>query len=287
MVGFGKGIVLATGDRTVLGQIFDMVVAFEKKRPFIYTRVQQLVRFLAACAVGLGGILYISSCSSGWFWLDTLIYLMIVTILIIPDSALFYVTASLTISAKRMASEKCLVKNLESAGILALISTICCGKKDVITQNIQTIRSLWLDAGIFHFGEDHKNSEQNPFTNSKSWPDFVRALMLCNSNEFQSLLIKNSHSKEPSAISFEQATMSFLRKHEEDFAYYQEKYNKVFEVPYNPNFSKYHVQNVKLGVHQTCLSINRLWHELCDMLRRLVGTTAPGHHDCSIQEWKS
>ncbi|GFU74357.1 histone-lysine N-methyltransferase SETMAR [Trichonephila clavipes] len=43
-------------------------------------------------------------------------------------------------------------------------------------------------------------------------------------------------------------------------------------------------QNVKLGGHQTCLSINRLWHELCDMLRRLVGTTAPGHHDCSIQE---
>ncbi|GFV02446.1 uncharacterized protein TNCV_1023741 [Trichonephila clavipes] len=44
------------------------------------------------------------------------------------------------------------------------------------------------------------------------------------------------------------------------------------------------VQNVKLGGHQTCLSINRLWHELCDMLRRLVGTPAPGHHDCSIQE---
>ncbi|GFU85357.1 uncharacterized protein TNCV_2386621 [Trichonephila clavipes] len=43
------------------------------------------------------------------------------------------------------------------------------------------------------------------------------------------------------------------------------------------------VQNVKNG-HQTCLSINRLWHELCDMLRHLVGTTAPGHPDCSIQE---
>ncbi|GFT55719.1 uncharacterized protein TNCV_4569361 [Trichonephila clavipes] len=43
-------------------------------------------------------------------------------------------------------------------------------------------------------------------------------------------------------------------------------------------------QNVKLGGHQTYLSINRLWHDLCDMLRRLVGTTAPGYHDCSIQE---
>ncbi|GFT28460.1 uncharacterized protein TNCV_428751 [Trichonephila clavipes] len=45
-------------------------------------------------------------------------------------------------------------------------------------------------------------------------------------------------------------------------------------------------QNVKLGGHQTYLSINRLWHELCDMLRRLVGTTAPGHHDRSIHEMK-
>ncbi|GFU81046.1 uncharacterized protein TNCV_1116981 [Trichonephila clavipes] len=44
------------------------------------------------------------------------------------------------------------------------------------------------------------------------------------------------------------------------------------------------VQNVELGDQKTCLSINRLWHELCDMLRHLVGTTAPGHHDCSIHE---
>ncbi|GFU14678.1 hypothetical protein TNCV_746641 [Trichonephila clavipes] len=36
--------------------------------------------------------------------------------------------------------------------------------------------------------------------------------------------------------------------------------------------------------HQTCLSINRLWHELCGHVAPSVGTTAPGHHDCSIQE---
>ncbi|GFX26321.1 hypothetical protein TNCV_949191 [Trichonephila clavipes] len=30
------------------------------------------------------------------------------------------------------------------------------------------------------------------------------------------------------------------------------------------------VQKVKLGGHQTCLSINRLWHGLCDMLHCLV-----------------
>ncbi|GFX42743.1 hypothetical protein TNCV_2197001 [Trichonephila clavipes] len=30
------------------------------------------------------------------------------------------------------------------------------------------------------------------------------------------------------------------------------------------------VQNVKLGGHQTCLTINGLWHELCDMLPVLL-----------------
>ncbi|GFU60060.1 hypothetical protein TNCV_3312801 [Trichonephila clavipes] len=30
-----------------------------------------------------------------------------------------------------------------------------------------------------------------------------------------------------------------------------------------------------------------MWHTLCDMLRRLVGTTAPGHHDCSIRNEKN
>ncbi|GFU72910.1 uncharacterized protein TNCV_2395381 [Trichonephila clavipes] len=44
------------------------------------------------------------------------------------------------------------------------------------------------------------------------------------------------------------------------------------------------IQNVELSGHQTRISIKRLWHELCDMFRRLVGPTAPGHHDCSIQE---
>ncbi|GFY10733.1 uncharacterized protein TNCV_1122561 [Trichonephila clavipes] len=47
------------------------------------------------------------------------------------------------------------------------------------------------------------------------------------------------------------------------------------------------VQNVKLVGHQTCLSINRLCHELCDMLRRLVGSTAPGLLDIMIVQFRN
>ncbi|GFS67512.1 uncharacterized protein TNCV_1419861 [Trichonephila clavipes] len=60
--------------------------------------------------------------------------------------------------------------------------------------------------------------------------------------------------------------------------------NSLAVLNYNILEANSQVQNVKLGGHQTCLSVNRLWHELCDMLHRLVGTTSPGHHGCSIQE---
>ncbi|GIX84848.1 hypothetical protein CEXT_227791 [Caerostris extrusa] len=53
-------------------------------------------------------------------------------------------TASLAISAKRIASKKCLVTDLEVVENLGVISAICCGKKDVITQNIPTVHYLWL-----------------------------------------------------------------------------------------------------------------------------------------------
>ncbi|GFT63459.1 hypothetical protein TNCV_1835571 [Trichonephila clavipes] len=45
------------------------------------------------------------------------------------------------------------------------------------------------------------------------------------------------------------------------------------------------IQNVKLGGHQTCcLSINRLWHELCDMLRVLL---EPQLLDIMIAQFKN
>ncbi|GIY29695.1 hypothetical protein CDAR_385771 [Caerostris darwini] len=144
--GYGKGICIGTGRKTVLGETLDLIVAYEKSETVIYVSVRRLVLFLATGTVFLGVILFIFSYHVGWFWLDTLLYLLILVIANIPDSLLPGVTASLAISAKRIASKKCLVTDLEAVENLGVISAICCGKKDVITQNIPTVHYLWLDS---------------------------------------------------------------------------------------------------------------------------------------------
>lgn len=145
--GSGKGIVINTGDRTVIGQIAGLASSTTNMETPIRREITHVIHIITVLAIGMGTI----------FFLIGLLYYSIITNIIfaigiitanVPEGLLATVTVALTLTAKRMAEKKVLVKNLESVETLGSTTTICSDKTGTLTQNKMTLVHLWIDGQI-------------------------------------------------------------------------------------------------------------------------------------------
>lgn len=93
-------------------------------------------------AFALGISFFIISLALGFDWLDSIIFLIGIIVANVPEGLLATVTVVLTLTAKKMASKACLVKNLEAVETLGSTSTICSDKTGTLTQNRMTVGAL-------------------------------------------------------------------------------------------------------------------------------------------------
>ncbi|VDL96146.1 unnamed protein product [Schistocephalus solidus] len=88
-------------------------------------------------------------------------------------------------TAKRMASKNCLVKNLEAVETLGSTSTICSDKTGTLTQNRMTVAHMWFDDNIFEADTSDEQSTAIYNKESSTWLALARVAMLCNRAEFK------------------------------------------------------------------------------------------------------
>lgn len=145
VAGDGKGIVIGTGDNTMIGRLAGLTTHLHKSETPIAKEIRHFVHMITFVALICGFVFFILSLIIEPDIIKAFTYFLGIVIANVPEVLLITVTTSLTLTAKKMAEKNCLVKNLEAVETLGSTSTICSDKTGTLTQNKMTVSNMWFD----------------------------------------------------------------------------------------------------------------------------------------------
>jgi sodium/potassium-transporting ATPase subunit alpha len=146
--GDGLGIVVYTGDRTVIGQIANLAQSAQNTKTTLAVEVDRFIKIISIAAFIQGIATVILCLIYGYDMITIVIFTLGIIVANVPQGLLTTVTVCLALTAKRMAKKKVLVKNLESVETLGSTSCICSDKTGTLTQNVMTVSSLWYSGEL-------------------------------------------------------------------------------------------------------------------------------------------
>merc|ERR1712241_367267 len=244
--GTATGMVVNIGDSTVMGRIAGLASGLESDETPIAKEIAHFIHIITGVAVFLGVTFFIIAFILGYNWLDAVIFLIGIIVANVPEGLLATVTVCLTLTAKRMASKNCLVKNLEAVETLGSTSTICSDKTGPLTQNRMTVAHMWFDNQIHEADTSEDQSGSSAFKNGAGWKPLERCAALCNRAEFKSgqsgtPVLKREVNGDASEAAILKATELSLG----DTMKFRSNNKKVCEIPFNSQ------NKFQVSIHET------------------------------------
>jgi sodium/potassium-transporting ATPase subunit alpha len=232
--GTATGMVVMIGDNTVMGRIAGLASGLESGETPIAKEIAHFINLITAVAVFLGVSFFIIAFILGYHWLDAVIFLIGIIVANVPEGLLATVTVCLTLTAQRMASKNCLVKNLEAVETLGSTSTICSDKTGTLTQNRMTVAHMWIDDQICEADTTEDQSGNSGYKSLSTWSLLERVGILCNRAEFKPgqagiPILK----REVNGDASEAAILKCTELSSGDALAYRAKNKKVAEIPFN------------------------------------------------------
>merc|ERR1711910_14821 len=211
--GTAVGMVVNIGDNTVMGRIAGLASGLESDETPIAKEIAHFIHIITGVAV---------------------IFLIGIIVANVPEGLLATVTVCLTLTAKRMASKNCLVKNLEAVETLGSTSTICSDKTGTLTQNRMTVAHMWFDNKIVEADTSEDQSGSAFDKNAPGWKTLERVACLCNRAEFKGgqneiPILK----REVNGDASEAAILKCTELSKGNVMDYRARNKKVCEIPFN------------------------------------------------------
>lgn len=142
MLGHGRAVVTATGMRTELGKVADLLQKPESKLTPLQERLEQLSRHLALLVIGIAVFLFVIGLvrESRDAWTAELLGTLLLTavslaVAAIPEGLPAVITIALSRGSQRMSERKAIIRRLAAVETLGSVNVICSDKTGTLTQN--------------------------------------------------------------------------------------------------------------------------------------------------------
>ncbi|MCK4977436.1 MAG: HAD-IC family P-type ATPase, partial [Anaerolineales bacterium] len=147
--GRGRGIVVATGMRTEIGMIAEMLQSVQQEPTPLQRRLDQLGRSLGWAALAVCGLVFLAGWLQGLAPLDMFIIAVSLAIAAVPEGLPAVVTISLALGMREMIKRNALIRRLSSVETLGSATVICSDKTGTLTQNEMTATAMWVNGQSF------------------------------------------------------------------------------------------------------------------------------------------
>lgn len=147
--GNAKGLVIATGKNSQMGNISTMISQAENQQTPLQKRLGELGKVVAAICIAVCFIVFGAGVLRGEPVFEMLMTGITIAIAAIPEGLPATVTIALALAVSRMLKQKALVNRLHSVETLGCTSVICSDKTGTITENKMTVKNIYTDMKEF------------------------------------------------------------------------------------------------------------------------------------------
>ncbi|CAM4207382.1 cation-transporting P-type ATPase [Novosphingobium lubricantis] len=151
VTGTAKGVVVATGSQSEIGQISGMLARVETLTTPLVRQMDMFARWLTAFILAVGaGLLVFGVFVRQMPFAEIFMIVVGLSVAAIPEGLPAVLTITLAVGVQAMARRNAIVRRLPAIETLGSVSVICTDKTGTLTRNEMVVRSLATGAGHFN-----------------------------------------------------------------------------------------------------------------------------------------
>jgi len=188
--GQGRGIVIATGDRTETGRISELISEAAEISTPLTKKIARFSQVLLYVILGLAGLTYLVGMVRGESAFAMFMAAVALAVGAIPEGLPAAVTITLAIGVKRMARVRAIIRRLPAVETLGGTTVICSDKTGTLTENQMTVQKVfagdeeYLVTGTGYSPEGQVVRDGEPVTGRETaLTECLTAGLLCNDSQ--------------------------------------------------------------------------------------------------------